>query len=114
MFALFYKKLILHFYCPDTDNSQKKQIQVYVNLLDYIFCKIEGQNSIKPENIHRSELDNDHDLRLVCVSPNLESRPWLVEHTRKKVIAIRLDEITHHPITHHTTQQAEQQQQLLQ
>ena len=59
----------------------KNILQIYVNLR---LCKFERQTFIDPENIHRAELDHDHALRLVYISPSLESRPWLVNHTRQR------------------------------
>ena len=55
--------------------------QVYVNLLLHVNlkAKITGSRT----SIRRAELDNDHALRLVYISPSLASRPWLVKHTRQ-------------------------------
>ena len=48
-------------------------------------------------------------LRLVYVSPSLESRPVIGQAHRKKKKSISPHQITHRSITHHTTQQAGEQ-----
>ena len=94
------------------EGAQRPGIEVHIYAYIYGVCKIERQNSMKTEKIYRGELDNDHALRFSLRLPEPRITSVVGQAHPKKIIAIRPHEITHHSMTHCTTQQAEQQQQL--